>query len=106
MRVAGLHGTKGQSTLLKRPDSRAGGRVRIAAAVAMGGFASLVGNGRLALLDFGAWRVTQGQMSLDVLLVVLLMGIEAFRPQRDLRALLHNGMMRQAADDICATLRS
>ena len=69
-----------------RPNRRRGGD---------GGLASLVGNGRLALLGFGAWRVTQGQMSLDALLVVLLMGIEVFRPQRDLRALLHNGTSRR-----------
>ncbi len=63
--------------------------------------------GSAAVLAFGAWRVTQGQMGLDVLLVVLMMGIEVFRPQRDLRALLHNGMMgRAAADDIFAVLNA
>ena len=61
--------------------------------------------GSAAVLGYGAWRVTQGQMSLDVLLVVLMMGIEVFRPQRDLRALLHNGMMvRAAADGIFSVL--
>ena len=61
--------------------------------------------GSAAVLGFGAWRVTQGQMSLDALLVILMMGIEVFRPQRDLRALLHNGMMgRAAADDIFSVL--
>ena len=63
--------------------------------------------GSAAVLAFGAWRVTQGEMGLDVLLVVLMMGIEVFRPQRDLRALLHNGMMgRAAADDIFAVLNA
>ena len=63
--------------------------------------------GSAAVLAFGAWRVTQGQMGLDVLLVVLMMGIEVFRPQRDLRALLHNGMMgRAAADDIFTVLNA
>ena len=63
--------------------------------------------GSAAVLAFGAWRVTQGQMSLDVLLVVLMMGIEVFRPQRDLRALLHNGMMGPAAaDDIFTVLNA
>ncbi|MCY4350945.1 MAG: ABC transporter ATP-binding protein [Thiotrichales bacterium] len=63
--------------------------------------------GSAAVLAFGAWRVTQGQMGLDVLLIVLMMGIEVFRPQRDLRALLHNGMMgRAAADDIFAVLNA
>ncbi len=61
--------------------------------------------GSAAVLALGAWRVSQGQMSLELLLVVLMMGIEVFRPQRDLRALLHNGMMgRAAADDIFALL--
>ena len=63
--------------------------------------------GTAAVLGLGAWRVTGGQMSLDVLLIVLMMGIEVFRPQRDLRALLHNGMMgRAAADDIFAVLNA
>ena len=63
--------------------------------------------GSAAVLAFGAWRVTQGQMGLDVLLIVLMMGIEVFRPQRDLRALLHNGMMgRAAADDIFTVLNA
>ena len=61
--------------------------------------------GTAAVLALGAWRVSQGEMSLEVLLVVLMMGIEVFRPQRDLRALLHNGMMsRAAAADIFALL--
>ena len=63
--------------------------------------------GSAAVLAFGAWRVVDGQMSLDVLLVVLMMGIEVFRPQRDLRALLHNGMMGPAAaDDIFTVLNA
>ena len=61
--------------------------------------------GSAAVLGFGAWRVAQGTMGLDVLLIVLMMGIEVFRPQRDLRALLHNGMMgRAAAEDILGLL--
>ena len=61
--------------------------------------------GSAAVLALGAWRVVHGQMGLDVLLIVLMMGIEVFRPQRDLRALLHTGMMgRAAADDIFSVL--
>ena len=41
--------------------------------------------GTAAVLGLGAWRVAEGQMSLELLLVVLMMGIEVFRPQRDLR---------------------
>ena len=63
--------------------------------------------GTAAVLGLGAWRVSQGQMDLELLLVVLMVGIEVFRPQRELRALLHNGMMsRSAAEDIFVLLNS
>lgn len=63
--------------------------------------------GTASVLALGAWRVSQGQMDLEILLVVLMVGIEVFRPQRDLRALLHNGMMsRSAAEDIFALLNA
>ena len=64
-----------------------------------------IAGGTAAVVALGASRVSGGEMSLEVLLVVLMMGIEVFRPQRDLRALLHNGMMsRAAADDIFTLL--
>ncbi len=49
--------------------------------------------GAAATLGYGAYRVSSGVMSLEVLLIVLMMGIEVYRPQRDLRALLHQGMV-------------
>ncbi|GMQ75073.1 MAG: thiol reductant ABC exporter subunit CydD [Gammaproteobacteria bacterium] len=49
--------------------------------------------GAAATLGYGAYRVSSGSMSLEVLLIVLMMGIEVYRPQRDLRALLHQGMV-------------
>jgi len=53
--------------------------------------------GAAVALGVGAWRVTGGDASLQTLLIVLMMGTEAFRPLRDLRALLHNGMVGQSA---------
>ena len=50
----------------------------------------------LALL-VGAWRVSHGQMSLTALLIVLMAGTEIFRPLRDLRGVLHQGMLGQSA---------
>jgi len=50
----------------------------------------------LALL-LGAQRVMAGEMSLDALLVVLMAGTEIFRPLRDLRSVLHQGMIGQSA---------
>lgn len=50
----------------------------------------------LALL-LGAWRVAAGDMSVEALLIVLMAGTEIFRPLRDLRAVLHRGMLGQSA---------
>ena len=49
--------------------------------------------GAAVTLGYGAYRVSSGSMSLEVLLIVLMMGIEVYRPQRDLRTLLHQGMV-------------
>ena len=53
--------------------------------------------GAAAALALGAYRVGQGEMTLAVLLVILMLGIEVFRPLRDLRSLLHDGMLAQSA---------
>lgn len=57
--------------------------------------------GAAAALGLGAYRVTDGVMSIEALLIVLMLGVETFRPLRDLRSLLHQGMMgRSAAEKI------
>ena len=53
--------------------------------------------GAAAALALGAWRVDAGTMSLEALLIILMMGIETFRPLRELRELLHTGMNGQSA---------
>ncbi len=53
--------------------------------------------GAAAALGLGAARVSEGQMTLGALLIVLMLGIEVFRPLRDLRSMLHEGMLAQAA---------
>jgi len=53
--------------------------------------------GAAAALGLGAWRVTQGETSLEALLIILMLGTEVFRPLRDLRSLLHNGMVGLSA---------
>jgi ATP-binding cassette subfamily C protein CydCD len=53
--------------------------------------------GAAAALSLGAWRVFHGDMSLPALLVVLMAGTEVFRPLRDLRAVLHQGLVGQSA---------
>jgi len=53
--------------------------------------------GAAAALVLGTHRVSAGQMSLEALLVVLMAGTEIFRPLRDLRSVLHQGMTGQSA---------
>ena len=53
--------------------------------------------GAAAALAVGAWRVSHGAMSLPALLVILMLGVEVFRPLRELRVLLHQGMLGLSA---------
>src|SRR5687767_6887181 len=53
--------------------------------------------GAALALVLGAYRVTQGEMGIEALLVVLMAGTEIFRPLRDLRTVLHQGMTGQSA---------
>jgi ATP-binding cassette subfamily C protein CydCD len=62
------------------------------------GFTDLgVAMGAAVALVLGAWRVQHGVMSIEALLIVLMAGTEIFRPLRDLRTVLHQGMVGQAA---------
>ncbi|MYZ42341.1 ABC transporter ATP-binding protein/permease [Schauerella aestuarii] len=63
--------------------------------------------GAALALTLGARRVVDGQMSVEALLIVLMAGTEIFRPLRDLRSVLHRGMLGQsAADGIHAILQA
>jgi len=53
--------------------------------------------GAALALALGAWRVSSGAMSIPALLVVLMLGVEVFRPLRELRVLLHQGMLGLSA---------
>ena len=53
--------------------------------------------GAAAALALGAWRVGDGSMSLPALLIILMLGVEVFRPLRELRTLLHQGMLGLSA---------
>ncbi len=55
--------------------------------------------GAAGAMALGAWRVHSGTMSLEALLIVLMAGTEIFRPLRDLRTVLHQGLTGQAAAD-------
>lgn len=56
-----------------------------------------IAGGAAAALIYGASRVESGAMSLTALLVILMLGIEIFRPMRELRSVLHQGMVGLSA---------
>src|SRR4029077_16245862 len=53
--------------------------------------------GAAAALSLAVWRVSHGLMSVQALLIVLMAGTEVFRPLRDLRMVLHQGVLGQSA---------
>ena len=58
---------------------------------------SAIASGAAAALALGAIRVGAGSMSLTALLVILMLGVEIFRPMRELRSVLHQGMVGMSA---------
>ncbi|HUN43374.1 MAG TPA: ABC transporter ATP-binding protein [Acetobacteraceae bacterium] len=60
--------------------------------------------GAALAMVLGAWRVSHGEMSLTALLIVLMAGTEIFRPLRDLRTVLHQGLNGQSAAHGIVTL--
>ena len=53
--------------------------------------------GAAPALVLGAYRVDAGAMALTALLIILMLGIEIFRPMRELRTVLHQGMVGLSA---------
>ncbi|MEM6622667.1 MAG: thiol reductant ABC exporter subunit CydC [Pseudomonadota bacterium] len=58
---------------------------------------SAIACGAAFALALGAFRVEAGAMELTALLVILMMGVEIFRPMRELRNVLHQGMVGMSA---------
>jgi ATP-binding cassette subfamily C protein CydCD len=58
---------------------------------------SAIACGAAAGLALGAFRVADGAMAMPGLLMILLLGVELFRPMRELRSVLHQGMVGMAA---------
>ncbi len=55
--------------------------------------------GAALALAVGIWRYDEGLLPLASLLVILMLGVEVFRPMRDLRELLHAGMLGRSASE-------
>ena len=58
---------------------------------------SAIACGAAAALALGAFRVESGAMELTALLIILLLGVEIYRPMRELRTVLHQGMVGRSA---------
>jgi ATP-binding cassette, subfamily B, bacterial len=57
----------------------------------------LISAGAALALATGALRVEAGQLPLQTLVIVLMLGVEVFRPLRELAALYHRGMVATSA---------
>jgi ATP-binding cassette subfamily C protein CydCD len=70
----------------------------LAANIGTGGVSMLgVSAGAALALGWGAVRVERGELPLQTLVIVLLLGVEVFRPIRELTALYHRGMIAMSA---------
>jgi ATP-binding cassette subfamily C protein CydCD len=70
----------------------------LAVNIGTGGITLLgISAGAALALGWGALRVQAGELPLSTLLVVLLLGVEVFRPLRDLVQLFHGSMLAVAA---------
>src|SRR4051812_21793344 len=70
----------------------------LAANIATSGVTMLgISAGAALALGWGAVRVQQGELPLQTLVIVLLLGVEVFRPLRELTALYHRGMIAMSA---------
>ena len=49
--------------------------------------------GAAATLALGAFRVAEGSMDEAPLIMILMLGVEVYGPLRDMRSLMHNGMV-------------
>ena len=56
-----------------------------------------ISGGAVVALGWGAVRVNNGTLDLSTLLVVVMMGVEVFRPLRELTLLYHQGMLGMAS---------
>jgi ATP-binding cassette subfamily C protein CydCD len=70
----------------------------LASNISTGGIALLgISAGAAVALAWGVIRVDGGSLELRTLLIVLMLGVEVFRPLRDMTILYHQGMMATAA---------
>ncbi len=107
-----LDGVQGLPTLKAFGQSRAHGalladRARrlyrstmlvLAANIATSGVTMLgISAGAATALGWGAVRVQQGDLALQTLVIVLMLGVEVFRPLRELTQLYHRGMIAVSA---------
>ena len=70
----------------------------LAANIATGGVTVLgISAGAAVALGVGAGRVASGDMEIRTLLIVMMFGVEVFKPLRELTMLYHKGMIASAA---------
>ena len=59
----------------------------------------LISTGAALALGWGAFRVSNGELEIRTLIIVLMLGVEIFRPMRELLQLSHEGLIALASAD-------
>ncbi len=98
LKVFGRSGARGAMLAEKaRSLYRATMKV-LAVNIAAGGLANLcMALGAAVTLCWGAVRVSEGQLDIRPLMIVLFLGVEVFRPLRELNGLYHQGLLAMSS---------
>ncbi|MDQ3699791.1 MAG: ABC transporter transmembrane domain-containing protein, partial [Chloroflexota bacterium] len=98
LKVFGRSGARGAMLAEKaRSLYRATMKV-LAVNIAAGGLANLcMALGAAVTLSWGAVRVSQGELDVRPLMIVLFLGVEVFRPLRELNQLYHQGLLAMSS---------
>jgi ATP-binding cassette subfamily C protein CydCD len=98
LKVFGQSGKRGDMLAQRARDVYRSTMWVLATNIATGGIALFgISAGAATALVWGAIRVQDGGLDLRTLLIVLLLGVEVFRPLRDMVVLYHQGMMATAS---------
>ena len=98
LKIFGRSGDRGAALTLKARELYRSTMKVLAVNIAAGGVGTLCMTvGAAVTLAWGAVRVANGDLEIRPLLIVLFLGVEVFRPLRELNQLYHQGLMATSA---------
>jgi ATP-binding cassette, subfamily B, bacterial len=98
LKVFGQSDARGHYLAVKARDLYRSTMKVLAVNIAAGGVGTLCMTlGAAVTLSWGAYRVSQGTLDIAPLMIVLFLGVEVFRPLRELNQLYHQGLLAISA---------